>query len=93
MSKTITQTAGRDQHDQARPGLAEHIDNMDDYDVILLGYPNWWASILLARFGRMLMFMMIPAMTPIDAGIVHVGLTLAGALVLPPASASSPGWC
>ena len=37
--------AQRDQHDQARPKIAEHIDNMDDYDVILPGYPNWWASI------------------------------------------------
>ena len=37
--------AQRDQHAQARPALTEHIENMDDYDVILLGYPNWWASI------------------------------------------------
>ena len=22
-----------------------HVENMDDYDTILLGYPNWWASI------------------------------------------------
>ena len=42
---TVLMEAQRDQHDQARPKIAEHIDNMDDYDVILLGYPNWWASI------------------------------------------------
>ena len=42
---TVLMEAQRDQHDQARPDIAEHIDNMDDYDVILLGYPNWWASI------------------------------------------------
>ena len=42
---TVLMEAQRDQHDQARPEIAEHIDNMDDYDVILLGYPNWWASI------------------------------------------------
>ena len=42
---TVQMEAQRDQHDQARPEIAEHIDNMDDYDVILLGYPNWWASI------------------------------------------------
>ena len=37
--------AQEDQHRQARPELNEHIDNMEHYDTILLGYPNWWASI------------------------------------------------
>ena len=30
---------------EARPELTDHIENMDDYDTIILGYPNWWASI------------------------------------------------
>ena len=42
---TVLMEAQRDQHHQARPELAEHIENMDDYNIILLGYPNWWASI------------------------------------------------
>ena len=42
---TVLMEAQRDQHDQARPEIAEHIENMDAYDTILLGYPNWWASI------------------------------------------------
>ena len=42
---TVLMEAQRDQHDRARPEIAEHLDNMDEYDVILLGYPNWWASI------------------------------------------------
>ena len=25
--------------------VADAVENMDDYDTILLGYPNWWASI------------------------------------------------
>jgi flavodoxin len=37
--------AQEDQHRQARPELADHVENMEDYDIILLGYPNWWASI------------------------------------------------
>ena len=28
-----------------RSELAAHIDNLDQYDVILLGYPNWWADL------------------------------------------------
>ncbi len=42
---TVLMEAQEDQHNQARPELAEHVQNMDDYDIILLGYPNWWASI------------------------------------------------
>ena len=42
---TVLMEAQRDQHDKARPEIAQHIDNMDEYDTILLGYPNWWASI------------------------------------------------
>ena len=30
---------------EARPELTGHIENMDDYDTIILGYPNWWAYI------------------------------------------------
>ena len=42
---TVLMEAQEDQHKQARPEIAEHIENFDDYDIILLGYPNWWASI------------------------------------------------
>ena len=42
---TVLMETQEDQHNQARPELFDHVDNMDDYDTILLGYPNWWASI------------------------------------------------
>lgn len=42
---TVLDEAQRDQSEQARPELAAHVENMDEYDTILLGYPNWWASI------------------------------------------------
>lgn len=42
---TVLEQAQHDQNVQARPKLADHIDNMDEYETILLGYPNWWASI------------------------------------------------
>ena len=42
---TVLMEAQEDQHKQARPELSAHVQNMDDYDIILLGYPNWWASI------------------------------------------------
>lgn len=27
---------------QSRPTLATHVENFSEYDVIYLGYPNWW---------------------------------------------------
>lgn len=37
---TVLDEAQRDQNVQARPELASHVQNMEDYDVIILGYPN-----------------------------------------------------
>lgn len=42
---TVLDQAQRDQNEQARPELASHVENMEQYDTIILGYPNWWASI------------------------------------------------
>ncbi|MCM1145135.1 MAG: SUMF1/EgtB/PvdO family nonheme iron enzyme [Lachnoclostridium sp.] len=42
---TVLDEAQRDQNEQARPELANHVENMEEYDIIILGYPNWWASI------------------------------------------------
>ena len=42
---TVLMEAQEDQHNQTRPELSDHVENMDDYDMVLLGYPNWWASI------------------------------------------------
>ena len=30
---------------QHRPPLKSHVSNMKQYDVVFLGYPNWWATI------------------------------------------------
>lgn len=40
-----------------------------------------WMSICLSLFGGMLLFMMIPMMTPLDSGIMNVGLCLAGGMI------------
>lgn len=42
---TVLDEAQRDQNAQARPELSSHVGNMEDYDTVILGYPNWWASI------------------------------------------------
>lgn len=35
--------AADEKAENARPELVNHIDNMDDYDVVFLGFPNWLA--------------------------------------------------
>lgn len=42
---TCLMQAQEAQHRQERPALQYHVEDMDRYDTILLGYPNWWASI------------------------------------------------
>ena len=44
---TVLNEAQRDQHNQARPALKTKIDSQKwaEYDTIIIGYPNWWASI------------------------------------------------
>lgn len=37
--------AQRDQNEQARPELAVHVENMEEYDTVIFEFPNWWASI------------------------------------------------
>lgn len=33
-----------DLYAEKRPKLKTEVSNMDQYDVILLGFPNWWAT-------------------------------------------------
>lgn len=34
----------------ARPELQSYPENLDDYDTIFLGYPNWWGTMPMAMF-------------------------------------------
>lgn len=42
---TVLEQAQADQNVQARPTLKSHVPNMEQYDTVILGYPNWWALI------------------------------------------------
>ncbi len=42
---TVLDQAQHDQNIQARPEIRNKVENFEQYDTILLGYPNWWASI------------------------------------------------
>ena len=41
----LVDQAAQEQDEQALPALSAHIENLDQYDTILLGYPNWWADL------------------------------------------------
>ncbi len=41
---TCLEQAKQDQQTGARPELKTHITDMARYDVIFLGYPNWWGT-------------------------------------------------
>lgn len=40
----LVDQAADEKADSARPELSTHIENLDDYDTIFIGYPNWWAD-------------------------------------------------
>ena len=37
--------AAEEKADNARPALATHVENMEDYDIVFLGFPNWWYTL------------------------------------------------
>lgn len=42
--------AREEQDNNARPELSTHVEDMSRYDVIYLGYPNWWGTMPQAMF-------------------------------------------
>lgn len=41
---TLVDLAAEEQDNDARPELADTIENLDDYDTIFIGYPIWWSD-------------------------------------------------
>lgn len=40
--------ANRERGDDARPELVKNVENLDRYDTVFLGYPNWWYGVPMA---------------------------------------------
>lgn len=36
--------------ENARPELSTHIENLDEYDTIFIGFPNWWYDMPMAMY-------------------------------------------
>jgi flavodoxin len=48
--RLVTDIATQEQKANARPALMASVNDMDSYDTVFLGYPNWWESIPMAIF-------------------------------------------
>ena len=41
---TLLEVARQEQADNARPKVASQVENWDSYDVVFVGYPDWWSD-------------------------------------------------
>lgn len=42
--------AAEEQDENARPELTSQIENLDQFDTIFVGYPNWWADMPMVMY-------------------------------------------
>lgn len=42
--------AADEQDENARPELTSHIENLEEYDTIFIGYPNWWYDMPMVMY-------------------------------------------
>lgn len=42
--------AAKEQEEDARPELTSHIEGLDEYGTIFVGFPNWWADLPQALY-------------------------------------------
>lgn len=48
--KGLIDAAKKEVESKARPKLATHIKNLSDYDVVFIGFPNWWYDMPMALY-------------------------------------------
>lgn len=47
---TCTEEADQELRENARPELKKYINSLDGYDIIFVGYPNWWGTMPMAMY-------------------------------------------
>lgn len=48
--KSLIEVAKQEAEAKQHPKLTTHISNMKDYDIIFVGYPNWWYDMPMAIY-------------------------------------------
>lgn len=46
----LIELGGEEKSQGVRPELETHVENIEEYDVIFLGYPNWWYDMPMAMY-------------------------------------------
>ncbi len=46
--RPCTEVAKVERDNDARPALKSSVDNMAQYDIVMIGYPNWWGTMPMA---------------------------------------------
>lgn len=46
----LIEVAKQEQDNDERPQLAAALENMDGYQIIFIGFPNWWGTMPMAMF-------------------------------------------
>ena len=46
----MTEVAMQELQSKERPALTGQVENMEQYDTIILGYPNWWGTMPMCVF-------------------------------------------
>ncbi len=47
---TVVDAAKAEQQADARPEIADIIENIDDYDTVYVGFPNWWGDMPMSLY-------------------------------------------
>mgnify|MGYP002509588094 CR=1 FL=1 len=92
--------AADEKADSARPALAGTVENMAEYDVVFLGYPDWWATCPMAVFafldsydftGKTVIPFCAHGTSGIAASVRDIRAALPGITVLDAAGVQRPG--
>ncbi|WP_438497096.1 flavodoxin [Paenibacillus sp. IHBB 3054] len=47
---TVVDLGQQQKEEDARPELSAHVDNIEDYDIVFIGFPNWWYDLPMAVY-------------------------------------------
>lgn len=48
--KAVVDVAQQEQRSNARPQITTKLDNLDAYDTVFIGFPNWWGTLPMPFF-------------------------------------------
>lgn len=79
----LTSLARNEKNTHARPAIAKTIANMENYDVVFLGYPNWWGDMPMIMYSFLEQYdltgkKIIPFNTHGGSGLSDTVATIAG---------------